>query len=459
MRNQSLGDGKHPARKRAKGSGTLVLRGGTWQARWQVNGRVYVRSTGTGKKREAERRLADFTADFRSRDEKHIVECLAARARGMDAEIERLADERAALPMAAAFEAYRRLQTRPDTGPRTMAMYESQWWRLIGWLKANRPEVLTIQQVTRPVAEAFAEYMARSFTAGTFNKYRALFRGVWAALAETARLKANPWDAIRRKRQTPHVRRALTADELRRVLLAAEGEMRVLFAVGAYTGLRLGDCATLRWDAVDMEARTLTVIPRKTARRGLAPQVTIPLHPSLFALLDATPQGARRGPVMPGMAALYDHDTSTLAARTRRVFESCGIKTRSGDGDGRAKVDVGFHSLRHTFVSMSANAGAPLAVVQNLVGHSTPTMTMHYYHGTTDAARAAVNALPALLGADGEGEGRLAADAARAVPGAFVAALDGMTREQLLAARAEIDGRLEAMAENDGCGLTRHYQK
>ena len=441
---------RRTTRKRGKGDGTLVLRGGKYQARWQVNGKVYVRTTGTGNKREAEKRLAEFTADFRSRDEKHIVECLAARVRGMDAEIERLADERAALPMMAAWTAYTRLQSRPDTGPRTMEMYESQWWRLVKWLKANHSEVRTIQQVTRPIAEAFAEYVARNFSAGTFNKYRVFLRCAWNALAETARLKTNPWEAIRRKKQTSHVRRALTADELRRVLAAATGEMRVLFTVGAYTGLRLGDCATLRWESIDMAARTLTVTPRKTARRGLAPAVTIPLHSSLYAVLDETPQGERRGEVMPQTAALYERDTATLAQRTRRVFESCGIETRSRDGGGRAKVDVGFHSLRHTFVSMSANAGAPLAVVQSLVGHSTPAMTMHYYHGTTDAARAAVNALPALLGA---GEGTDATGRANATAGR-VAALCAIARGMTDAELAEAAERIGAMRSARTAGKT-----
>ena len=428
-------------RKRGKGEGTLVLRGGTYQARWQVNGKIYVRSTGTGSKREAEKRLADFTADFRSRNEKHIVQCLAARVRGLDAEIDRMADERAALPIMAAWTAYTRLQSRPDTGPRTMEMYESQYWRLVEWLKANHPEVKTIQQVTHPVAEAFAEYIARNFTAGTFNKYRVLLRCVWNALAETARLKTNPWEAIRRKKQTPHVRRALTADELKRVLAAASGEMRVLFAVGAYTGLRLGDCATLRWESIDMAARTLTVTPRKTARRGLAPAVTIPLHPSLYAVLDETPQGGRRGAVMPQTAALYDRDTATLAQRTRRLFEDCGIATRQRDGSGRARVEVGFHSLRHTFVSMSANAGAPLAVVQSLVGHSTPAMTMHYFHGTTDAARAAVNALPALVGG-GEGD---ASPEGLDAPSERVAALCAIAREMSDAELAEAAAAIAAL--------------
>ena len=94
------------------------------------------------------------------------------------------------------------------------------------------------------------------------------------------------------------------------MLAAATGELRVLFAVGAYTGLRLGDCATLRWDAVDMAARTLTVTPRKTARRRMALPVTISLHPSLHAVLGETPQGMRHGAVMPQTASDYVRDSA-----------------------------------------------------------------------------------------------------------------------------------------------------
>ena len=169
--------------------------------------------------------------------------------------------------------------------------------------------------------------------------------------------------------------------------------------------------------------------------------VTIPIHPSLHAVLAETPQGARRGPVMPQTAATYERDAATVTDRAQRVFRSCGIETSTRNGGGRAKVDIGFHSLRHTFVSMSANAGAPLAVVQRLVGHSTPAMTMHYYHGTTDAARAAVNALPALLGADGGRDAQGAADA----PTGRVAALCDIARGMTEAELAEAAERLSAM--------------
>ena len=35
----------------------------------------------------------------------------------------------------------------------------------------------------------------------------------------------------------------------------------------------------------------------------------------------------------------------------------------------RAVVEVGFHSLRHTFVSLQAESGTPQTVVQAIVGH------------------------------------------------------------------------------------------
>jgi hypothetical protein len=64
----------------------------------------------------------------------------------------------------------------------------------------------------------------------------------------------------------------------------------------------------------------------------------------------------------------------------------------------RAVVEVGFHSLRHTFVSLCREAGAPLAVVEAIVGHASPAMTRHYTHVGEAAARASVAALPSVLG-------------------------------------------------------------
>ena len=54
------------------------------------------------------------------------------------------------------------------------------------------------------------------------------------------------------------------------------------------------------------------------------------------------------------------------------------------------------HSFRHTFVSFCANAGVPLAVVAEIVGHGNPAMTEHYSHISTESKRSAIMALPSF---------------------------------------------------------------
>ena len=91
---------------------------------------------------------------------------------------------------------------------------------------------------------------------------------------------------------------------------------------------------------------------------------------------------------MPEIGELYSERSKQMVVsrQIKRVFQAAEIDT-AGDKEGRARaaVAVGFHSLRHTFVSLMAEKGAPLAAVQKLVGHSNPSMTRHYTH-TTDAA-------------------------------------------------------------------------
>lgn len=56
---------------------------------------------------------------------------------------------------------------------------------------------------------------------------------------------------------------------------------------------------------------------------------------------------------------------------------------------------IGWHTLRHTFASRLVSEGVPLNVVQELMGHSTITMTMKYAHLAPSELHSAVNILEA----------------------------------------------------------------
>ena len=73
---------------RSKGEGTLIKRGKYWTARWVSNGEVHVRSTKCTQKRDAEKKLAEFTKPFRETSELAVLENLAAKMRVIKTEHE-----------------------------------------------------------------------------------------------------------------------------------------------------------------------------------------------------------------------------------------------------------------------------------------------------------------------------------------------------------------------------------
>ncbi|MBU4201043.1 MAG: site-specific integrase [Kiritimatiellae bacterium] len=400
-----------------KRTGYLIRRGKVFYAAWNIAGKRYVQTTGKRDRREAETRLAEIMEPYLVEDEVKTLQSIKARIEGRTADLTRLEDERnPPLTFISAWDAYLNGAGRPDSGERTLADYEGYFDAFAAWMKETHPAGLALRDVTPPIASEYAAHLAgaRKLSGNSFNKRVRFMELLFRVLKEPARLAVNPWESIGRKRQLPQGRRELTIDELRRVCSTATGELRPLLAIGIYTGLRLGDCATLRWGEVDLQRGIILRIANKTATRNPKP-IHIPIHPALRAILKDLPKDGKGDYVLPANAALYRDNRPELSRRIQELFEQNGITTtkpgtgqiKTTDEKGKVKivhsgkravVEVGFHSLRHTFVSMCRAANAPLSVVESIVGHSNPAMTRHYTHTSDLAAASAVNSLPVVMG-------------------------------------------------------------
>lgn len=390
-------------RRRQNNTGTLEKRRGKWLARWYVydaQGKrlrksQILKATSIDDARKELQRLTEGNALI---TREKVIRKNLDELEGVKAELQRIEDSQPAVSLAEMFTVFKKNPNRPQSGAATLAHYEGEVERFVEWMVVHYPEAKEMRQVSRDVASAFLADFGAKVSPNTYNKYVSLLRLVWRTIGEEAKCGLNPWDGVRRKVQPKtNGRRALTVDELAKVTADLTGEMRLLFAFGIYTGLRLGDCALMDWGKIDMVRRAIITTPRKTAKNGK--EVEIPLHPVLYALLDETPEQKRSGYVMPEMAELYERDNSAVAKRIRAIFEGAGIATtKEVEGYSQAVAEVGFHSLRHSFVSLMGNAGAPLALVQSIVGHANPMMTAHYFHARSDALTKAVGNLPVLMG-------------------------------------------------------------
>lgn len=402
--------GRKPA-GRSKGTGTLQKHGRTWRAVWVVDGKVFRRSTGTADKREAERRLNAFVEPYHTKGNarKDSAAAKTAERAGLGetaAALDKRAREgratagRVLVPLSGAWEAFDTSLARRSVSANVNRIYEKRWGVFLAWMERNRPAARGLADVDKETAEAFMREIRARSAPKTFNDYRALLSQVWRVLDADAGLDGrNPWRGIVPLPKETHARRELTVEELMRLTGSLDGEWRTLFALGIYTGLRLGDAVNLEWGAVDLARGFVQVTPHKTAKHGTI--VRVPLFPALRAILAETPRSRRNGKILPGLAEEYREHEKRVNYRIRSIFEAAGIETQ-GETDrrnpktktARKAVEVGFHSLRHTFVSLCANAGVPLHIVQAIVGHTNAAMTSHYFHVSDDALRGAVAALP-----------------------------------------------------------------
>ena len=248
----------------------------------------------------------------------------------------------------------------------------------------------------------------------------------------------NPFERIRKKKLKTNVRRELTIAELNDVLAAASGDFQTLLYLGTFTGLRLGDCCTLKWGETDLDRGLIRRVPNKTAKNRKPVLVGIPA--ALHEKLSEIPKIERKGYVLPRFAELYTYRNEKgrpskqpfVSNEIQKVFEDCEIQThKEGTGEGtgkRAVVEVGFHSLRHTYVSLHAEAGTPQAMIQANVGHSNPAMTAHYTHVNEEAARQVAGVL--TLNAPEE--------TARQVPDWIKEKLQGMTAKNWKQVKEEL---------------------
>lgn len=252
--------------------------------------------------------------------------------------------------------------------------------------------------------------------ASVHQAYRTLHLCLEAAVI-CGRIGRNPLDGVKPPRVVAPTMRFLDAGQTDRLVDAIDPRYRALVLVGAYCGLRIGELAALRWENVDLIARTIRVVeqtdddagpgavkPPKTAagRRSVMMPAFVAAalaehgqrtHAETGGAEPATeptdPDGDA-GSAVPALRLVTEDDPATAPqVWTGRVFTAPDGGPLNVNNfrrrvwlpavKGACVAPLRIHDLRHTCASLAIQAGADVKVLQRMLGHASAAVTLDRY--------------------------------------------------------------------------------
>ena len=205
----------------------------------------------------------------------------------------------------------------------------------------------------------------------------------------------NPAIGVEKLTTIAEERQPFSPLQIQALLSSADTEWRGMILLGAHCGLRIHDAASLTFGSVNLDAEILRFTPSKTARHKR--ELEIPLHRELVAYFSDLPKRKPDQPLFPSLFRKRTGSGSGLSAAFGRLVIKARIAAPLGDvkkGKGRQMKKLGFHSLRHTFISAMVNSNVDSAVRMRLAGHTSEEAHKRYLHLDFDLQKRAITALP-----------------------------------------------------------------
>lgn len=267
---------------------------------------------------------------------------------------------------------------------------------------------LRVADVTEvDLQKALNELAGMSYS--TVDKYRQAMRRVFERARKNKIISENPADGLILPQFEKGSHRALERWEIEHILAnwntgASHAGIWVLLML--LCGLRRGEMMALRWENVNLTARTLTVCEvaviqsnrtiieqRAKTDAGLR---TIPICQALYAALMSYPESERNGLVC--LSAKRKLLTESAVSRGLETF--CKVMERILNGEpptqrgrrtdierkqatkkepDRKLFSFTAHDLRHTYATALYDAGVPVKAAQYFLGHADIRVTLDLY--------------------------------------------------------------------------------
>ncbi len=367
----------------------IFRRGDTYYIRYKTSGKVISYSLHTTSIEEARKKRNAILAGIQDRGtEKEFLSSVKRQLAGIDAEEEEeRKDPKKGILLSDAFAKFERDPERKSCKPGQLAIHKANWKRFLEWMTSKHPEATHTREVTEPIIREWAADEYNSVKAiNTYNHHITSVKCVFKTLTAydvdfidpTRNIHAKSDKADREQKQV------FTNKELKAIFKYPEEEFCRLCAIGLYSTLRFSSARQLKWECYNGEE--IEAIHDKTGA-----DATFIVPQELKYWLDKVPPEQRKGYICPTYAKL---NKANASHHFQATLQRAGIKTQivkpGLNGENRTVTIKGYHSFRHTAITLALRNGATGSQVQRLAGHASLKMQANYTHlGKEDAGKAA----------------------------------------------------------------------
>ena len=258
-----------------------------------------------------------------------------------------------------------------------------------------RQRNLTLRELEARHLQMFYSEMLRKVKPNTVIHYHAIIHSALKYAVKTDMLVQNVADKVDRPKKNSFQPVFLSAEEMQKMFEALRGtKLELPVLVAAFYGFRRGEVLGLKWDAIDFERGTISVIRTVTtitldgkqteieqqSAKTKSSLRTLPLIGSFREYFLQVKEAQELNKQVCGNCYNHEYDgfvfVDELGERMRANYLTSAFpKFLESHGLRRMR----FHDLRHSCASLLLANGVPLKHIQEWLGHSDFTTTANIY--------------------------------------------------------------------------------
>ena len=258
-----------------------------------------------------------------------------------------------------------------------------------------RQRNLTLRELEARHLQMFYSEMLRKVKPNTVIHYHAIIHSALKYAVKTDMLVQNVADKVDRPKKNSFQPVFLSAEEMQKMFEALRGtKLELPVLVAAFYGFRRGEVLGLKWDAIDFERGTISVIRTVTTITVDGKQTeieqqsaktksslrTLPLIGSFREYFLQVKEAQELNKQVCGNCYNHEYDgfvfVDELGERMRANYLTSAFPKFLEDHGLRR---MRFHDLRHSCASLLLANGVPLKHIQEWLGHSDFTTTANIY--------------------------------------------------------------------------------